>query len=433
MAGWSGEGEAAVVWPSLGEAGQETFLAAQLEPGERGAAAAHLARAAFDRRTAAFRSRRDEAPSELVRLERDRVPAAEALRALLDPHRAHAAARGLASLALELGEGAARAAAEGAAAAGRWLRAVDAPPHPDGGPSAADRVEAAEALLAGTEDALGAVVQRFGVEAYWEWPARLRTERALFRPERRPQRIAADIDGLGLRSALAQHVRVAPVAPNPVRARVAARRVPGETRLADVALDGVAGEHLAAEGLGRALGLALVSPALPIPLRRPVAGTVSRALGMLLAQVVGDPIVLRRRGATGAEVSRSVRAFSALLLLRARLEAAACLAATRPRVVWPELVGRALGAAPSPESAWLLETSAASPRFRATTSSLALFVALRERFDEDFFRNPRVAEVIRGAAARGGAFSAEGFLAELGGDPTDAIGRLDEVVERGLG
>jgi hypothetical protein len=39
---------------------------------------------------------------------------------------------------------------------------------------------------------------------------------------------------------------------------------------------------------------------------------------------------------------------------------------------------------------------------------------LRERFDEDWYRNPRVADVLQGAAARGPTLSVVAFTKELG-------------------
>lgn len=420
----------AVAWPVL-EA--ETFVAAELPPAERGAAAAHLARALFERTVTPFRRAREREGLTPLALERDRLPAADVTALLLDPLRARAAVRALEPLGRSLAERAREAQRQGMERAGRWLRAVEAGPHPDGGPAADRRRAAAEALLVASQGALTAVRSRFGVEEAWQWPAVLRGERALFRPERRFQRIAADVEGWGLRTTLASHVRVAAETPSLVRSRVAVRRMPERVRVAGPALDGVAGEWLAAEGLGRALALALVSPAAPSPLRWPVAGTVSRALGGLLAQVACDPIALGRRGLTRAEARAAAAAGAALTLLRARLDAAAVLAQGAPLVGHAALVARAIGTDADPGAAFVLTTSAASARFRATEAALRLFVALRERFDEDFFRNPRAAEPIRGAAARGGAFSAEAFAEEVGADSAAAHARLDELAEQALG
>lgn len=430
IAGWAerpAEEGPAVAWPALEP---ETFLSADLAPAERGAAAAHLARAHFERAVASFRDERDREGDRLIALERERLPAGAVVPQLLDAARARAAYRALEPLGRTLAEGAERARRAGLERAARWLRAIGATAHPDGGPAPAERRAAAETLLARSAGGLDALRTRFGVAELWQWPAVLRGDRALFRPERRFQRIAAAVEGWGLRPALASHVRVSAAAPSLVRARLAPRRMPERIRLAGPAVDGVAGEWLAAEGLGRALALALVSPAAPAPLRWPVAATVSRALGVLLAQVACDPIALRRRGLTATEAWGAAAAGGALTLLRARLDAAAVLAEGRRLEARGDLVSRACGAAAEPGAAFLLATSVASVRFRATMVGLALFDALRERFDEDFFRNPRAAEPIRGAAARGGGLAAEAFLEELGGALEAAPARLDELVEQ---
>ncbi|HEX2678358.1 MAG TPA: hypothetical protein VHM19_17015, partial [Polyangiales bacterium] len=65
---------------------------------------------------------------------------------------------------------------------------------------------------------------------------------------------------------------------------------------------------------------------------------------------------------------------------------------------------------------------------RGKLAGLALHVALREHFDEDWFMNARAAEPLRGAATRGNAFSAEAFCAELGGSFDAASGSLLELL-----
>ncbi len=432
MAGWGeldeGEPSPSPAWPTLRA---ETFVEAELAPDERGAAAAHLARAVFERATAAFRDDRRDEGATLVALERDRVPAAGAAAFLLDPLRARFAARALEPVGRSLAVRAEEASRLGVEKAGRWLRAVEGPPHPDGGPGRERRRELAEGVLRDSQGALDTVRERFGVAELWQWPLALHGDRGLFRPERRFQRIAADLEGWGLRSVLAAHVSVASERPG-VRARIAARRVPERIRLAGPSVDGVLGEWLAAVGLGRALALALVSPAVPPPLRRPVAETVSRSLGVLVAQVATGPLTLRKRGLTRAESRAAASVGAALTLLRARLDAAAVLAEGAPLEGRAGLVARATGTGADPGAAFLLATSAASPRFRASITGLSLYAALRERFDEDFFRNPRAAEPIRGAAARGGALSAEAFLEEVDGSLDGVVDRLSELAELAL-
>jgi hypothetical protein len=56
-------------------------------------------------------------------------------------------------------------------------------------------------------------------------------------------------------------------------------------------------------------------------------------------------------------------------------------------------------------------------------------VGLRERFDADWYRNPRVSEVLRGAAMRGTTLSLAALLDELGVAASAAIGRSIELFE----
>ncbi|MAQ15520.1 MAG: hypothetical protein CMN30_12085 [Sandaracinus sp.] len=424
--GLDGDEAPAVVFPRVDP---ETFHAAAFGPDERAAATAHLARAAYERRAAPLRAELQASLPATVRLEGDLVPVSEAVLALLDASRSRPARRALEPIACRAASGALAVQRHGAAAAMEWLGAVEAQGHPDGGPPADDTRAAAHRLLELTDDAMRDLADRQGVERASDWLPVLHRGRDLFRPERRFQRIAADIEGLGLRGTLASHVHVASATPHPFRARLAVRR-PEDIRLAGPALDGVLGEVFAAEGLGRALGLALVSGDLSPALRRPVAASVSRAFGALLAQVVADPIALRRRGLTRSETERAQRSAAAVILVVARLAAADVLVAgdaLEARSAW---VGRALGADVEPGSAVCLGSSAARPRFRGVLGGLALFAALRELHDEDWFRNPRAAEPLRGAATPGGRTSIEAVLGDLGAAPDLAFERLLEIVAR---
>ena len=429
MAAWSADLEdeddlPAVAWPRVGA---ELFLDAQLPPGEVGAAAAHVARARFDRATAPHRQRVRELRDDLVRFASEPVPAEVAASRLLDPLQHDAARRALEDTARRAARGALEAQRAGTARAGEWLRAVGAGEHPDGGPSVDERRALATRLLDATDDATRSLADRYRIDRASRWIPALHTERSLFRPERRFQRIAADIEALGLRPALAARVHTHRAMPAAFRPRIALRRA-HDIQLAGPGIDGVPGELFAAEGLGRALALALVTDR-PAPLRRPVAGSVSRAFGALLMQVATDPIALRRRGLTRSEAEGAHRVAIVVQLLVARLCAAGTLEATTV-AERARLVGRALGADTEPGSGFVLASSVWGPRFRGAVSGLALFGALRDHYDEDWFRNPRAAEALRNAAGPGGSMSIETFLGELSVAPDVAIGRLGELLER---
>jgi len=61
-------------------------------------------------------------------------------------------------------------------------------------------------------------------------------------------------------------------------------------------------------------------------------------------------------------------------------------------------------------------------------AALAVVPALRERYDEDWFRNARVADPIRDACARGNPMTAAAFCAEQGAAWDAASARAIELV-----
>lgn len=247
------------------------------------------------------------------------------------------------------------------------------------------------------------------------------------------RRIAARLGGLGFERELGARVRVETPhrAPDP-GVRLALIDGPIDVRLSPSRGElGVVSEVLGSEGLGRALTHALGAPALPIALRHPVDGTVARAIGGLFGQTVreqgaveGVPqrIKGRLRMVAGAFVLLETRALAALAMLPTELEGEARAEAAR------ELLVRALGVdVPRPLAA-LWSTSPSLPaRLRGRLGALSGWVALRERFDEDWFRNPRAAESLRAAAARGGGLSVEAWSDELGAEAGASGSRLLEL------
>jgi hypothetical protein len=67
-------------------------------------------------------------------------------------------------------------------------------------------------------------------------------------------------------------------------------------------------------------------------------------------------------------------------------------------------------------------------RAREALAGLALHVGLRERFDADWFRNPRSEEVLRGGCAPGNRLTPEQLCAELGVGAEVAPARAIELV-----
>jgi hypothetical protein len=313
---------------------------------------------------------------------------------------------------------------------------------PDAGPDAARLAEDAERLLVETEDvafeARAWLVARGA--SYFDLLSAFRfSPVAGLTPARdRFRRLSSGLSALGFERDLGARVQLGGTHPFPgPRARVLLPRVPGDVRVFTSRVErGVASEMAGAEALGRALAHALVAPALDVEHRRPLAGSFARGLGVVVAQLVADRVNVRRsRHLDGAAADRLGRAAGALLLFTARVRAAAVLARLEPGK--PEELAergaatleRALGVrVPIAHARLFVETPAAvGPRHRATIAGLAIGFQLRERYDEDWFENPRAAEPIRAAAARGGLSSIEDFAESLGATPDLAPKRLVEL------
>jgi len=413
-----------------------------LDAEDEAALRAHLARAAADIELAPARD-------HLERLCRTRFalrgkhwriePALDALSHDFEERRGEAEAA-----LLELASGAGEALGAARMNADRAGLAVleGAERAPDAGPAPGALTESAEALLDATDD-VADVVRRWligqGRSFFDLLPALAFTEASVHVPRRdRFRRLSKSLGALDFEKDLAARVRVGGTHPFPgPRARVVLPRVPGDARIFESQAErGVLSEVAAADAVGRALGHVLAAPALPVEHCRPLAGTVSRAMGVLFAQLLGDRAYLRRtRGFSEADADRFGRAAGASLCLLSRVRAATLLAraASSERSSLAEdgatALERALGVPVPPEVALLVVGTPAAfgPRHRATVMGLAVAWQLRERFDEDWFSNPRAAEPLRAAASRGGRLSIEAFAEELGATPDHGAARLAEL------
>ncbi|MBC7171046.1 MAG: hypothetical protein H5U40_01385, partial [Polyangiaceae bacterium] len=123
--------------------------------------------------------------------------------------------------------------------------------------------------------------------------------------------------------------------------------------------------------------------------------------------------------------ARRLAAFVSLLSLRIAATATA-LDPHASSEEAAEAAHRALGLPCSPAVATLMldPRGGASARLRGELHGLAFFSALRDRYDVDWYRNPRARDVVRGACERGAALSVEALGAELGVGPEAGIERL---------
>jgi hypothetical protein len=315
-------------------------------------------------------------------------------------------------------------------------------------PAPLSATELASEFLANTDDATREmtrwIVRPEAMSGTIPWHVLLRALRApsldgLAKPARRVARIANGLRSLGFERDLNARVRAesAEGVLDP-RVRVIAQAVPSDIRIVQAKLThGVMSDIYAAHGVGHGLALALVSPALPDLLRRPTVPGVAEALGMTFMQLRADPEYLRREGLEPLWVEKLGRHAGILLLLEVRVQAALSLIETQVRresdrsQQLTAAFERALGAQ-IPEGlatllAWAVPPGTAA--FETCAAGLAAQVGLRERFDADWYRNPRVSEVLRGAAMRGTTLSLPALLDELGVPATAAIGRAIELLE----
>ncbi|MEC7520593.1 MAG: hypothetical protein VYE22_12040 [Myxococcota bacterium] len=245
----------------------------------------------------------------------------------------------------------------------------------------------------------------------------------LFDPARRFRRLAQRFDGIGGREVLSARARVVQPARAGVRgARVLALDVPRQVRLVPGHELGLASERDAALTMGRALAIAWTHPALPTLEAWPRGETVGRALGGLFAHLGASPEQLEREGGLASRERRLVAERALALDVFSLLTRGACAevrphlgersgqerAETALREAWGVELPPALAACLTAHLGPHPDAAARAERWVAP-----LFLALRERYDEDWWRNPRSAEPLRAACERGPSLEIEAWAEEL--------------------
>ncbi len=301
--------------------------------------------------------------------------------------------------------------------------------HPDAGGDPEALSESARRFLDETEEAV-AVWGRRSVGCAPSLAAVVRAasdpsdEEVWGRASARWERAASPWRALGFGSRLEERVRVAPPHRGASPAALVARRVPSDLWVSMASwARGLVAERAAWRAVAEALVVAGVDPALPVELRRSWPASVRGAVGMLAAGWTKDRRFLDRLGLGGASRERVAQRAAWLELLELRLAAAASVSPPRlssdeERLAWgAEQASEALGFSVGPmlAMACLPQAPVARRRWRLGRATLALQWRLRERFDEDWWRNPRFAEPLRAAAHPGGLLSVERWLEELGG------------------
>lgn len=227
--------------------------------------------------------------------------------------------------------------------------------------------------------------------------------------------LAAD---LGLEEPLSRRVHLAPAhgGAGP-RSHLIVLDPPFDVRVSPTEVRGILGELSRTEAVFRAVAVALTSQGFAFAHRLPSEGTVARAVGGLFVRIAFDARYLSRARRTPGfvqDATRRIAAATALLSLRLAAAGALHEDATGERAGL--VVRRALTIPISdPVSTLLLAARSHRARFQAGLAALSLYERLRERFDEDFDRNPRSRDAVRGACERGASVSSEVVVAELSG------------------
>jgi hypothetical protein len=310
-------------------------------------------------------------------------------------------------------------------------------------------VEQATHWLEATDDAAGEMIRWLTRAAApsgrASWPVLAAALRAaeldgLARPVRRFYRLAEGARRLGFERDMGARMRAeTAVAQLTPRAVCLALSVPDDVRVAQPSLEyGVLSDLVAAQGIGEALALVLVSPALSEVARWPAGTGVSASLGALFLQLRADPGYLTHSEGHSPDIAERLARHAAIfMLLRTRLSAALWLVEASAPASERELLlqltaatQRALGCElpAGLTSLSFLSSALDGAEFAAADSALRLHAALRELYDDDWFANPRVSEVLRGACARGNLLDGPGFCAELGAEPGAGIARALEIL-----
>ena len=245
-----------------------------------------------------------------------------------------------------------------------------------------------------------------------------------------------DLAAWGLRPLLAAHVRVTgshrSLWPSP---HVIVRHAPDRIYLAPAPLElGLCSELAAADAVGRACAHAHASPALSAPVRHASVASTGRAFGALCMLRYAEPeFLVRSRGLSLREASEVARTTVAFFLVESRLAAAAVLARAKAYgsggvELRQALAERALLGPVSPGFAGvLLVRLAPGAPLRAKSLSPGLVWGLRERYDADWYRNPRAGACLEGFLVQAGAESAEAMAQELAADMEPGIAKLSEL------
>lgn len=192
--------------------------------------------------------------------------------------------------------------------------------------------------------------------------------------------------------------------------------------------------------LGQGFGLSSVSQVAPVEQVWTGEALLGRAFGALLGALVGSPLFLQKKlRATRSERAEAQRGLALASLAHVRrlcgqvlVEAEVWRRGTSPRTLDTirEIRERALLVRSGDSLEGIDPDLPALKEARALALAPILERALRERFDEDWWRNPRTGPYLAGLFAPGTRGSPEAIAALLGEGEPSLAGWTGRVIER---
>lgn len=261
----------------------------------------------------------------------------------------------------------------------------------------------------------------------------------VFSPRRRMTQVARFTADIGLQRQVSRHLRVESDRFTVWPGGILPLSVPDDLRITESsAIAGPQAEAAALAGVGAGLALSLMPRHLPVEDRWPLPDGPASALAGLCLQWLPDPVYLRvTYGVSGKELEAAQRAAAAAVLFLIRLSCHFALMAADapPHDGGADLGERLAGGCrellhvpvqPLEVGLLALSPEVAHGRALGHLCGLRLHGALRERLDEDFFRNPRFAEVVQIMTARGHQMTTADLETELGACDEDPTARILE-------
>lgn len=190
----------------------------------------------------------------------------------------------------------------------------------------------------------------------------------------------------------------------------------------------------ALEAFGVAFRRAVTRGAVPFVLGDDPVESAAHASGALFGSLASSPVFQRRALGLGpADVEKNARTLGLTALIEARVRAARVLLGIDlpSRPLFEEVTHRVFRAGLDPRlfGAWPIVRSEDVARFVAVVRAPAELRRIVDRFDDDWFKNPRAFDALRHERLASPSFESRSDAEAAGSDAAKALGRsLEEVL-----